>query len=87
MTDLKKSPSKVLKKIKGSIDPLYVLSRGRPVGVLVDVDTYHKLENAIEDLWAIREIEKINLKNEPTISLAEFTKKFEGESTLIKTGK
>lgn len=80
LTQLKNSPAKALKKIKGSIDPLYILSRGKPVGVLVDVGIYHKLEEAIEDLWAIREVEKIDL-NEPTVSLEEFVKKH-GDVTL-----
>lgn len=90
LTQLKRSPTKALKKIKGSIDPIYILSRGKPVGVLVDMGTYHKLEEAIEDLWAIRELEKIDL-NEPTISLEEFVKEHEdvklGESTLVAKGK
>ena len=90
LTQLKRSPARAIKKLKGSIDPLYILSRGKPVGVLVDLDTYHKLEEAIEDLWAIKEVEKID-RNEPTISLEEFVKEHEGvklsESTFVTKGK
>lgn len=90
LTQLKKSPSEALKKIQGSIDPLYILSRGKPVGVLLDVDYFHKLEEASEELWTIKEIEKVDL-GEEKVSLETVIKQNlalkERESTTIKQGK
>ena len=90
LTQLKKSPADALKKIQGSSDPLYILSRGKPVGVLLDVDLYHKLEEATEELWIAKEIEKANL-NEEKVSLETALKQNislkERESTTITQGK
>lgn len=90
LTQLKKSPHAAIKKIQGSVDPLYILSRGKPVGVLLDVALYHKLEEAAEELWMNKEIDKVD-KSEEKISLDAAIKQNqavkERESTTLTQSK
>lgn len=73
ITDLKQKPASVIAKMRSSGTPVVIIQRSEPTAVLVDLEYYKALEEALEDLEDLKAIEE--RKKEPNISLKEVAKK------------
>ncbi|OGY26270.1 MAG: hypothetical protein A2Z24_02010 [Candidatus Woykebacteria bacterium RBG_16_44_10] len=73
VTELKTKTSKVLEQVRKTKEPVYIMSRSKPKAVLIDLEKYNSLEEALEDLEDILAVQEA--RNDPTISLDEFLKK------------
>lgn len=73
VTELKRKTSKVLEQVRKTKEPVYIMSRSKPKAVLIDLEKYNSLEEALEDLEDILAVEEV--RDEPTISMADFLKK------------
>lgn len=70
LTDLRNDPKRITILAQESDSPVYILDRGRPVSVLMDINSYEemmeKLEDALDSL-EMKKFEKSKLnKNEWT---------------------
>lgn len=78
LTDLRNDPKRISKLAQESDNPVYILDRGKPVSVLMDVKAYEemveKLEDALDAL-EMKKFEKIETKKEEWISLVNLKKK------------
>lgn len=73
VTELKTNTAKVLERVSKTKEPIYIMSRSKPKAVLLDLERYNHIEEALEDLEDILAVEEV--RNEPTISQADFLKK------------
>lgn len=73
ITDLKQKPASVIAKMRSSGTPVVIIQRSEPTAVLVDLEYYKALEEALEDLEDLKAIEE--RKKEPNIPLKEVAKK------------
>ncbi len=73
VTELKRKTSKVLERVSKTKEPIYIMSRSKPKAVLLDLERYNHIEEALEDLEDILAVEEV--RNELTISQADFLKK------------
>jgi len=73
VTELKTNTAKVLERVSKTKEPIYIMSRSKPKAVLLDLEKYNHIEEALEDLEDILAVEEV--RDEPTISLADFLKK------------
>lgn len=73
ITDLKQNTASVIKRARALGAPVVILQRSRPAAVLVGLDHYRALEEALEDLEDLRAIEE--RKNEPEIPFEKVAKK------------
>lgn len=73
VTELKTNTAKVLERVSKTKEPIYIMSRSKPKAVLLDLEKYNHIEEALEDLEDILAVEEV--RNEPTISQADFLKK------------
>lgn len=75
ITDLKQNTASVVKKVKESGRPHFILQRSEVAAVLVDPEKYQILEQALEDMEDLQAIEK--RKDEPTVPFEKyFSKRF-----------
>ena len=78
LTDLRNDPKSITKLAQDSDNPVYILDRGKPVSVLIDIRTYEeivdKLEDALDSL-EMRKFEKTNYKKNLWISHTKLKKK------------
>jgi prevent-host-death family protein len=49
LTDLRSDPAHIAKLAQESENPVYILNRGKPVSVLLDVKAYEELIEKLED--------------------------------------
>ena len=73
ITDLKQNTADVVKRVKESGKPHFVLQRSEVTAVLLDPEYYQALEQALEDFEDLADIEL--RKNDPTVPSEEVAKK------------
>lgn len=49
ITDLKQNLAKIVRQVKSSQTPIYVMQRSKATAVILDVDQYQAIEKALED--------------------------------------
>ena len=78
LTDLRTDPKRIAKLAQDSDNPVYILDRGKPVSVLIDIKSYEeiidKLEDALDSL-EMKKFEKSNKKKTQFISHKDLEKK------------
>ena len=72
ITDLKRKTRKILNQLKETNEPIYVMDRSTPTAVMVEVRSYSKLIERIEDLEDMREMENVDLNG--AVPLEEYDK-------------
>lgn len=78
LTDLRLDPTKITKLASVSENPIYILNRGKPVSVLLDVRLYEQLVEELEDAHdalAMKAFEKKSRKKTDWISHEKLIKK------------
>ena len=78
-TDLRSNPAQITKLAQESDNPVYILNRGKPVSVLLDIKAYEelieKLEDALDSL-EMKAFEKKVKAEKDWISHKDLKKKF-----------
>ena len=78
LTDLRKDPKRIAELAQESDNPVYILDRGKPVSVLMDIKAYEemvdKLEDALDSL-EMKKFEKTANKKNDWVSHKELKKK------------
>ena len=72
ITDLKQNTKAVIRRVRDSKRPLFVLQRSQPAAVLLNPKQYEAYEQFLEDRDDLQVIE--DRKNEPTASLEKVAK-------------
>lgn len=73
ISKLRQSVAELIDMVVTNQEPMIILKRSKPQAVLVDIDYYQALEEAIFDLTDAREAEKA--KKEPKDPLSSYIKK------------
>ncbi len=78
LTDLRSDPAQIAQLARQSENPVYILNRGKPISVLMDVKAYEelveKLEDALDSL-EMKAFEKEETKDDEWISHEDLKKK------------
>jgi PHD/YefM family antitoxin component YafN of YafNO toxin-antitoxin module len=77
ITQLKQKTAKAVQLAKESDEPVYIFKGSKPQAVLLNLEEYKILEDALEELWAIREFDK-QKSEKPATSLDEYEKQRPG---------
>ncbi|OGK24571.1 hypothetical protein A2954_00060 [Candidatus Roizmanbacteria bacterium RIFCSPLOWO2_01_FULL_37_12] len=62
LTDLRLDPAKITKLASVSDNPVYILNRGKPVSVILDVKVYEELIEKLNDSLDALEMKKFEKK-------------------------
>jgi len=62
LTDLRSDPKRISKLAQESDNPVYILDRGKPVSVLMDVKAYEEMVEKLEDTLDSLEMKKFEKK-------------------------
>lgn len=63
LTDLRMDPAKITKLATLSNNPIYILNRGKPVSVILDVTAYEELIEKLNDSLDALEMKKFEKKS------------------------
>ena len=78
LTDLRNDPKSISELAKKADNPVYILDRGKPVSVLMDVKAYEEMVEKLDDVMdalEMKNFEKKNIKKDKWISLEDLKKK------------
>lgn len=73
ITDLKQKAAEIITKVRSSGAPILVLRRSAPAAILLGLEHYKVLEEALEDLEDLKAIEE--RKGEPGVAFEKYFKK------------
>jgi PHD/YefM family antitoxin component YafN of YafNO toxin-antitoxin module len=71
VSDFRANPKKLLDELKRSRGPFYLFYRSKLKGVLVDVDTYSKLEEIVEEYLDAKEAQEFESQDKSKIAWKE----------------
>lgn len=80
ISDLRQNAAAAVNAVVGSQSPTIIMQRSQPKAVLVDVDYYQALEEAVLDLTDSQEAERA--KKEPRIPFSTYVKKRYGTTKI-----
>ena len=72
ISDIRKNPKKLLNELKRGKGPFYLFYRSKLKGVLVDADTYAKLEDIVEEYLDAKEAQEFENQDKGKIEWKEF---------------
>lgn len=72
ISDIRANPKKLLNELKRAKGPFYLFYRSKLKGVLIDADTYSKLEEVVEDYLDTKEAKEFESQDKKKISWKEF---------------
>lgn len=80
LTDLQRTPGKIVAKARGSNEPVVITQHGRPAVVMVDVKLFEELEGRAVDLEGLRDVKgdrKLALQSELDRISSEIISKYD----------
>lgn len=80
ISQLRQNATKAIEKVLSDQTPIVIFQRSRPKAVLVDLDYYQALEEAVFDLTDSREADKARRENRTPLSV--YIKKRWGRASL-----
>lgn len=72
VSDIRRNPKKLLNDLKKGKGPFYLFYRSKLKGVLVDADTYAKLEDIVEEYLDAKEAQDFEKQDKSKIEWKEF---------------
>lgn len=72
VSDIRKNPKKLLNELKKGKGPFYLFYRSKLKGVLLDADTYAKLEEIVENYLDAKEAQEFESRDKSKIEWKGF---------------